>query len=115
MTSLRTFATCLFVAGAFAALTPAAFAATPDVPVSAGSEATQVAVNFADLDLSTAAGQAKLKGRLSRAATEACVDAGAGNGPVSDTVAVMRCRASALSRANGELASRNLAHQLAMH
>ena len=113
MITLRNFATSLFIAGAFAALTPAAFAATTDMP--AGSEPTQVSVNFADLDLSTPAGQAKLQGRISRAATEACEDAGTGNGPLADSIAVMRCRASALSRANAEVASLIAAHHLAMH
>ena len=62
------------VAGLAGTLSAAAIAAPPIV-VEASPQPTAI-VSFADLDLSQAAGRARLDGRVRRAAEELCVDTG---------------------------------------
>lgn len=61
-------------------------------------------VHYADLDLSTAAGQAKLDSRLRRAATAVC-EANYGPHPINEAMEARRCYRSALQSAQRTMAS----------
>lgn len=61
-------------------------------------------VRFADLDLSTAQGQAHLEARLHRAASAVC-EANYGPHPLSEAMEARRCYRNALQSAHRQMAS----------
>ena len=82
-------------------MVPSVHAATID-----NSDTPRVEVHFADLNLDTPQGRAKLAQRISGAADQVC-------GVETSRIDYMRCRDAAVSRANRELAARALAGHLA--
>lgn len=74
-------------------------AANPDLVV------THRTVQFADLDLSTTAGQSKLDARLRRAAAAVCEN-NAGPHPLSEAMEARRCYRNALQSAQRAMADR---------
>jgi UrcA family protein len=76
-------------------------AANPDLVVQ------QRMVQYADLDLSTAAGQSKLDARLRRAAAAVC-DASYGPHPLSEAMEARRCYRNAVQSAQRAMAARGL-------
>ena len=98
------------IAAGFAGLV---FAAQPAFANSAapGEYASDVVVkhrlvHFGDLELSTAAGQAKLDARLRRAASAVC-DATYGLRPLAEVMEVRRCYRNAIQSAQREMADRS--------
>jgi UrcA family protein len=78
--------------------------AQPDAVQSDASQAAQQLVHFADLDLTSPAGQAKLDARLRRAAAAVC-EAGAGPRPLNEVLEARRCYRTALQSAQRAMAS----------
>ncbi|WP_225205219.1 UrcA family protein [Novosphingobium huizhouense] len=93
----RPLATVAAFAAATAAMAPAAFAQ----PVAL--EARSKVVNYGDLDLNTAQGQALLEARLRRAANAVC-DITGGPQPLAETLNEQRCFNDALSAARASYA-----------
>jgi UrcA family protein len=88
-----------------------ALAQSFDRSAPAGSEMTvqHRQVQYADLDLSTAAGQAKFDARLRRAASAVC-EANYGPHPLSEALEARRCYRNALQAAQRMMADRGARH-----
>lgn len=78
-------------------------AANPDMVVN------QRLVNYADLDLSTADGQARFDARLRRAAAAVC-EANYGPHPLNEAMEARRCYRNALQSAQRTMADRGARH-----
>ena len=86
-----------FVASALAAAATAPLSAQPPILVEGAPTAI---VPYGDLDLSRAAGQAALQGRVRRAANRLCTVDVRGVGPVMEE---RQCLAAALTQAQGQI------------
>jgi hypothetical protein len=83
---------------------PAAARSLADAPASAELTVQHRLVPYADLDLTTAQGQARLDARLRRAASAVCAT-NTGPHPLSETMAARRCYREALQSAQRTMAS----------
>jgi len=84
---------------ALAQSTPAQSATNPEMVVK------HQTVRFADLDLSTAAGQSRLDARLRRAAAAVC-ESNSGPHPLSEAMEARRCYRNAVQSAQRAMAER---------
>ena len=83
--------------------------ASPAAPAETASDAVvkHRLVQYADLDLSTAAGQAKFDARLRRAASAVC-EANYGPHPLAESMEARRCYRNAVQSAQRAMADRGL-------
>ncbi len=87
---------------------PALASPTAATPAQAESEVRHRMVGYADLDLSTATGQAKFDARLRRAAAAVC-EANYGPHPLTEAMEARRCYRDALQSAQRTMANRGAA------
>ena len=93
------------LAGLALAAQPAFAQSAPSLTASADIAVQQRLVHYADLDLSTAAGQTKFDARLRRAAAAVC-EANYGPHPLSEAMEARRCYRNALQSAQRTIAAR---------
>lgn len=94
----------LTTAAIAAGLAGLALSTQPAAAQSAAYQPVQHLVSYADLDLSTARGQARLEARLRHAASAVC-EADYGPHPLNEAMEARRCYGTALQSAHRQVAS----------